>query len=92
MQSIYSASKHALLGMSKSIAREYYKENIRVHAICPGGVYTDMVKISRPDLSADGMIMPEDVAETVYFFLANRNSNAVIDEILMHRVSKEPFC
>ena len=92
MQSIYSASKHALLGMSKSIAREYYKENIRVHAICPGGVYTDMVKISRPDLSSDGMIMPEDVAETVYFFLANRNSNAVIDEILMHRVSKEPFC
>ncbi len=92
MQSIYSASKHALLGMSKSIAREYYKENIRVHAICPGGVYTDMVKISRPDLSSDGMIMPDDVAETVYFFLANRNSNAVIDEILMHRISKEPFC
>jgi NAD(P)-dependent dehydrogenase (short-subunit alcohol dehydrogenase family) len=90
MQSIYSASKHALLGMTKSIAREYYKENIRVHAICPGGVYTDMVKISRPDLTPDGMILPEDVADLVYFFLANR-TNAVIDEILVHRVSKEPF-
>ena len=90
-QSIYSASKHALLGMTKSIAREYYKQNIRVHAICPGGVYTDMVKISRPDLTPDGMIMPEDVADLAYFFLANR-TNAVIDEILVHRAAKEPFC
>ena len=91
MQSIYSASKHALLGMTKSIAREYYKENIRVHAICPGGVYTDMVKVSRPDLSPDGMIMPQDIADLVWFFLAHR-TNAVVDEILVHRVTKEPFC
>ncbi len=90
MQSVYTASKHALLGFTKSLAREYYQENIRVHAICPGGVYTDMVKISRPDLTADGMIMPEDIAEIVNFFLVNRG-NAVIDEILVHRVNKEPF-
>ena len=68
-QSVYSASKHALLGLTKSIAAEYYKENIRVHAISPGGVYTDMVKITRPDLSSEGMIMPEDIAEIVHFFL-----------------------
>lgn len=90
LQSIYTASKHALLGMTKSVAREYYKEGIRVHAICPGGVYTDMVKVSRPDLSPEGMIMPEEVAEIVHFLLANRG-NAVIDEILVHRVGKEPF-
>lgn len=89
-QSIYSASKHALLGMTKSIAAEYYKENIRVHAISPGGVYTDMVKVTRPDLTGEGMIMPEDIAEIAYFFLAHRG-NAVIDEILVHRVGKEPF-
>lgn len=89
-QSVYTASKHALLGMTKSIANELHKENIRVHAISPGGVYTDMVKISRPDLSADGMIMPEEIAEIVHFFLAHRG-NAVIDEILVHRVNKEPF-
>lgn len=90
LQSIYTASKHALLGMTKSIAAEYYKENIRVHAISPGGVYTDMVKISRPDLTGEGMIMPEDVADTVLFMLTHR-TNAVIDEILLHRVGKEPF-
>lgn len=90
LQSVYTASKHALLGFTKSIAREHYKDNIRVHAICPGGVYTDMVKISRPDLSAEGMIMPEEIADIVYFFLANRG-NAVIDEICVHRCNKEPF-
>ena len=80
----------ALLGMTKSIATEYYKENIRVHAISPGGVFTDMVKVTRPDLTGEGMIMPEDIAEIAYFFLAHRG-NAVIDEILVHRVGKEPF-
>ena len=89
-QSIYTASKHALLGMTKSIASEYYKDNIRVHAIAPGGVYTDMVKVSRPDLTPDGMILPSDIADIIHFFLANRG-NAVIDEIIVHRVGKEPF-
>ena len=90
LQSVYSASKHAMLGWTKSLAREYYKENIRVHAICPGGVYTDMVKLTRPDLTSEGMIMPADIADIVSFFLTNRG-NAVVDEILVHRVSKEPF-
>ena len=90
LQSVYSASKHALLGFTKSIAREHYKDNIRVHAICPGGVYTDMVRVSRPDLTEEGMIMPEEIADIVWFFLANRG-NAVIDEICVHRCNKEPF-
>lgn len=90
LQSVYSASKHALLGWTKSFARECFKDNIRVHAISPGGVYTDMVKLSRPDLSPDGMIVPEEVAEIVHFLLVHRG-NAVIDEILLHRAAKEPF-
>jgi len=90
LQSVYSASKHALLGLTKSVAREYFKDGIRVHAVCPGGVYTDMVKVSRPDLSPEGMIMPEEIAGVVHFLLVNRG-NAVIDEILVHRVGKEPF-
>ena len=61
-----------------------------MHAICPGGVYTDMVKIARPDLTDEGMILPEDIADIIYFFLAHRG-NAVVDEIIVHRVNKEPF-
>lgn len=90
MQSAYTASKHALLGFTKAFAQEVYKDNIRVHAISPGGVFTDMVKISRPDLTGDNMIMPEDIAEIVLFFIKNRG-NAVIDEVILHRVNKEPF-
>lgn len=89
-QSAYAASKHALLGLTKSFAREVYKEGIRVHAISPGGVYTDMVKVARPDLTPDGMIRAEEIAEIVQFLLKFRG-NAVIDEIGVHRLSKEPF-
>ncbi len=89
-QSAYAASKHALLGFTKSLAAEHYNDNIRIHAIAPGGVYTDMVKIARPDLTPEGMIMPEDIAEIIAFFLLNRG-NAVVDEIIVHRMNKQPF-
>ena len=49
-----------------------------------------MVKVSRPDLSPEGMILPEDVAEAVMFLVKNRTS-AVVDEILIHREGKQPF-
>ena len=90
MQSAYVASKHALLGFTKSLAAEVYDKGIRVHAISPGGVYTDMVKVSRPDLTPDGMTTPEEVAEVIAFLLKHRG-NAVIDEILIHRTGKTPF-
>ena len=89
-QSAYTASKHALLGLTKALAQEVYKDGIRVHAISPGGVYTDMIKITRPDLTGEGMISPQDIADIVEFLLKNR-TNAVIDEIIVHRVGKEPF-
>ncbi|MBQ2955102.1 MAG: SDR family oxidoreductase [Clostridia bacterium] len=90
LQSVYSASKHALIGMSKSLANEVYKDGIRVHVISPGGVFTDMIRITRPDLSEEGMILPEDIAEIAAFFLEHR-TNAVVDEVQVHRVGKEPF-
>ena len=89
-QSIYSASKHALIGWSKSLANELYRDGVRLHVVSPGGVYTDMIKITRPDLTDEGMIVPNDIAKIVEFLLVNR-TNAVIDEIMVHRVGKEPF-
>lgn len=90
LQSVYSASKHALIGLSKSLANEVYQDGVRVHVISPGGVFTDMVRIARPDLSDEGMILPEDIAEIAAFFLEHRG-NAVVDEIQVHRIGKEPF-
>ena len=90
-QSAYAASKHALAGFSKSLANEVYKENIRVHLISPGGVYTPMVALARPDLTPDMVSLPEDIADIAAFYLEHRDANAIIDEIQVHRSGKEPF-
>lgn len=89
-QAAYAASKHAVLGFSKSLANEVYNQNIRVHTICPGGVYTDMVKVARPDLTGEDLITPEEIADIILFLLQSRG-NAVIDEICVHRKGKQPF-
>lgn len=90
LQSAYAASKHALIGFSKSLANEVYEEGIRVHVISPGAVFTDMVRVSRPDLSEEGMILVSDVADAAEFLLTHR-TNAVIDELQLHRAGKAPF-
>ena len=89
-QAAYAASKHALLGLTKALAKEVYEEGIRVHMISPGGVYTDMIAIARPDLAGADMILPEEVAELAAYLIAHRGG-AVIDEIRLHRAGKEPF-
>ena len=64
--SAYTASKHAVLGFSRSLMLEVRKEHIRVIAICPGSVDTTLIR-SQPMLAKEGakILLPEDVAETV---------------------------
>ena len=89
-QSIYAASKHAVLGLSKSLANEVYTDGVRVHVIAPGGVYTEMVAKVRPDLDPSVCMLPEDIAEAAAFFVEHR-TNAVVDEIRLHRANNAPF-
>ena len=89
-QVLYSASKHALYGLTKSTARDLSKTNIRVHAVLPGGVDTDMVRTVRPDIDTSEMIQPEDIAASVGFLLKMKG-NAVIDEIVVRRKTKTPW-
>jgi NAD(P)-dependent dehydrogenase (short-subunit alcohol dehydrogenase family) len=42
-RAIYSASKHAVIGLTKTAAVEYAKSDIRVNSLCPGAVKTPML-------------------------------------------------
>lgn len=89
-QSVYSASKHALMGMTKALAREVQGDGIRVHALCPGGVDTEMVAQARPDLDRSILIHSGEIADAV-LFLVTRCGNAVIDQLDIRRASGTPW-
>jgi len=89
-QSAYTASKHAVRGMTMSLAEELRGTNIRVHLLCPGGVDTDMVDRVRPDIAKDDLIKPEEIAELV-LYLVTHKGNAVIDELRIRRAASSPW-
>ena len=89
-QGAYTASKHALMGLTKVLAQEVFQDGIRVHVISPGGVATSMVELTRPDIDPSTLISPEEIAEIVLFLLTHRG-NAVIDEINVRRSANPPW-
>jgi len=56
---VYSASKHAVIGLTKGAALEYAKKGIRINALCPGGVQTALTA-SVADQFAKGGYIPEE--------------------------------
>jgi NAD(P)-dependent dehydrogenase (short-subunit alcohol dehydrogenase family) len=82
---IYIASKHAVLGLTKSAALEYAKSGIRINAIAPGGVKTEMANRVNEDnpqfletltsMHPIGRLAnPEEIANAVVWLLSNRAS------------------
>ena len=90
LQSAYTSSKHALRGMTISLAEELRGSNIRVHLLCPGGVDTDLVQKVRPDIKKDELMQPEEIAELV-LYLVTHKGNAVIDELHIRRATSTPW-
>jgi 3-oxoacyl-[acyl-carrier protein] reductase len=90
LQSAYTASKHALRGMTMSLAEELRGSDIRVHLLCPGGVDTDMVDSVRPDIAKDELIKPEEIAELA-LYLVTHKGNAVVDELRIRRATSSPW-
>lgn len=89
-QGAYTASKHALMGLTKVLSQELQPEGIRVHALCPGGVDTDLVTKARPDLDTSVLMAPEEVAR-IAMFLIQQPGNAVIDQINVRRAVSSPW-
>ena len=85
----YASSKAALIAMSKSLAREYAKKNIRVNCISPGFIESDMTAILKEEqknmllnsIPMGKMGAGEDIANAV-LFLASNLSNYVTGETL----------
>lgn len=90
----YTVSKHGLLGLTRSIAMDFAKENIRANAVCPGTVDTPMLKWAasldpNPQSVYDAcnamhplgrIARPSEIAEVVAF-LAHESSSFVTGAI-----------
>ncbi|WP_263492094.1 3-ketoacyl-ACP reductase [Bacillus sp. RAR_GA_16] len=64
--SAYSASKFGLMGLTESLAQEVRKHNIRVSALTPSTVSTDLaVENNLTDGQQEDMLQPEDMAEFI---------------------------
>jgi NAD(P)-dependent dehydrogenase (short-subunit alcohol dehydrogenase family) len=81
----YVASKHALVGLTKNVALDYAKQNIRVNAVCPGVIHTPMIDrftggnpeaieqlVAAKPMGRVGL--PEEIAGTVVFLCSNASS------------------
>jgi 3-oxoacyl-[acyl-carrier protein] reductase len=66
LTSAYSASKFAVLGLTDSLMQEVRKHNIRVTALTPSTVATDMAKeLNLTDGNPDKVMQSEDIAELI---------------------------
>jgi NAD(P)-dependent dehydrogenase (short-subunit alcohol dehydrogenase family) len=90
LQSAYTASKHALRGMTMSLAEELRASSVRVHLLCPGGVDTELVTNVRPDIKKEDLIGPDEIAELVHY-LVTHEGNAVLDELHIRRAASTPW-
>jgi NAD(P)-dependent dehydrogenase (short-subunit alcohol dehydrogenase family) len=78
----YVASKHGVVGLTRSLALEYIKRDVRVNAVAPGGIDTPLVNNFMPPegtsfkelariMSPLGMAQPSEVATTIAYLASD---------------------
>ena len=90
-QTSYAASKGALLAFTRSLAAEFAGKNVRVNAVVPGFIETDMtaklprrVKAQNQDrIALKRFGKPEEIAKTVSFLVSDEASYIVAQEIIV---------
>jgi 3-oxoacyl-[acyl-carrier protein] reductase len=85
---VYSASKHGMMALTKSLADEGRPHHIKVSAICPGAVADELVDASSEDILRSEKIDPFDVAETAVY-LATLGKYSVVHQIVIDRLGAD---
>jgi NAD(P)-dependent dehydrogenase (short-subunit alcohol dehydrogenase family) len=86
--SVYSATKHAVIGFTQAMNKELGTEGIKSCALCPGFVDTDMTDFVKGQVAAEDMIRPEDIAEGVRYLL-RLSPACVVPEIIFQRPGEQ---
>ena len=83
--SAYSISKAALSAMTREMANEFAALDVRVNAVCPGEIETDMIQPEYeqliPRIPLDRMGTPQDVAGTIYYLCSDDSAYVTGTEI-----------
>jgi NAD(P)-dependent dehydrogenase (short-subunit alcohol dehydrogenase family) len=82
--SVYSATKHAVVGWTEAMNKELSAQGIKSTALCPAFVDTPMTDFAKEHVKPQDMIQPQDIAESVRFLLKT-SPNCVVPEIMFVR-------
>ena len=85
---VYSASKYGVMALTKALADEGRPFNIKVSAICPGGVADELVDATPEEILRSEKISPFDIAETAVY-LCTLGKFAVVQEVIVNRLGAE---
>jgi len=78
--SVYSSTKHAVVGFTQAMNKELGSAGIKNTALCPAFVDTPMTDFIKGAVAAETMITPQDIAESVRFLLKT-SPGCVVPEI-----------
>ncbi|WP_437589656.1 SDR family oxidoreductase [Sorangium sp. So ce1000] len=84
-EAIYCASKFAQMGLTQALDREFWQDNIKVSAVCPGGVETHFALGDGRTAGSErmqGFSTPEDVAEAVVLAALPRDRSRIVQIVL----------
>lgn len=84
----YSASKHGIMALTKSLADEGRPYHIKVSAICPGGVADELVDASPAEIERSQKIDPFDVAEAAVY-LSTLGKYTVVHQVVIDRLGAD---
>ena len=84
--SVYCSSKHALLGLSRSLHAELKEFNVRTFCVSPGSIKTPMGKLV-VDQNYETFLNPKEIAEFITKIISF-NNEMISEEIRINRINQ----